>query len=409
MRSLLSGLLLGASLAGIAYLVVAAARTVAFSKHRSQHDAGTRDDGMAAYAPPVTILKPLCGDEPDLFENLCSFCEQDYEEFQVVFGVADSDDAAAAIARRVIANFPERDVTLVVDPRVHGSNHKISNVLNMFDQAKHDVLVVADSDVRVGRSFLRGVVATFADERVGAATCLYRARMPSGARGWSQAQDPKPRPARTADVALTLGTMFVEEQFIPSVLVARTLAPMDFCLGATMAATREALEAIGGFESLANYLADDERLGRLVHASGRDVALCDEVVEITMSDTDLATLWQHELRWARTMHAARPWGFSLSVISYALPLSCAYWLVSGNAVAGASVVGAAAVARLALQRVARSALDAPGPGAPWLIPARDLLGLAVWAAHFFGRDVRWRGARLRVDAAGRLEQSKHAQ
>lgn len=378
MRALIAGAFLVATVGGIAYLALALQRTIAFGRRRRRGDTPT------GFTPPVTILKPLRGLEPNLLENLSSFCNQDYPDFQVIFGVRDAADPAAAVAREVMGRFPTRDVGLVVDGRVHGTNLKMSNVINMMASAKHDVIVIADSDIAVDSAYLRSIATSFADDRVGAVTCLYRGE-PS-----------------VSGYVCDLGALFVNDQFAPSVLVATAFSPMDFCLGATMAVTRAALESIGGFAAISSHLADDQILGKLVHQQGRRVELCSNVVELAVSDPDLRELWEHEIRWARTMHSAQPLGFSFSFITYALPLSLGYALVAGNVALAATVVGIAAALRVSLHYAVRFALAIRGRNTPWLIPLRDFLGLAVWAAHFFGRSVRWRGSDYKVDAQGRL-------
>jgi ceramide glucosyltransferase len=380
MRALIGGVFLAASVAGIAYLALALHRTIAFGRRRASGLEPTE------HTPPVTILKPLRGLEPNLLENLSSFCNQDYPDFQVIFGVRDADDPAVAVAREVIARFPARDVGLVIDGRVYGSNLKISNVMNMMRSAKHDVIILADSDIAVDPSYLRCVVSSFADKNVGAVSCMYRGVAID--RGYVR----------------ELGALFVNDQFAPSVLVAIAFSPMDFCLGATMGVTRSALDSIGGFGALASHLADDQMLGKLVRQSGRRVELCPAVVELSVADPSIGALWDHEIRWARTMHAAQPWGFSFSFITYALPLALVYAAVSGNAAVAATVTGIAAALRVSLHYAVRRALDIRSRDRAWLIPVRDVLGLFVWVAHFFGRGVRWRGSKYTVDAQGRLHE-----
>jgi ceramide glucosyltransferase len=379
-RALIAYAFLVASAGGVAYLALALQRTISFGRRT------TRANTLTEFTPPVTILKPLRGLEPNLLENLSSFCRQDYPDFQVIFGVRDADDPAVAVAREVMGRFPTHDLGLVVDGRVHGTNLKISNVMNMMASAKHDIVIVADSDVAVDSAYLRGVAAPFADERVGAVTCLYRA-VPS-----------------TAGVVRDLGALFVNDQFAPSVLVATAFSPMDFCLGGTMAVTRTALESIGGFGAISSYLADDQMLGKLVQRHGRRVELCPYVVELATSDTNLGELWGHEIRWARTIHTAQPWGFSFSFITYALPLALGYALVASNPPLAAAVLGGAAALRVSLHYAARWALGIRTRDSAWLILVRDVLGLAVWAAHFFGRGVRWRGSDYNVDGQGRLHE-----
>jgi len=378
MRALIAGAFLAASVAGIAYLALALQRTIVFGRRRAGELKPTER------TPPVTILKPLRGLEPNLLENLSSFCNQDYPDFQVIFGVRDADDPAVAVAREVIARFPARDVGLIIDGRVHGSNLKISSVMNMMGSAKHDIIIVADSDIAVEPSYLRCVVPSFADTNVGAVSCMYRGVPFDG--GYVR----------------ELGALFVNDQFAPSVLVAIAFSPMDFCLGATMGVTTSALDSIGGFGALASHLADDQMLGKLVRQSGRRVELCPAVVELSVADPSIGELWDHEIRWARTMHTAQPRGFSFSFITYALPLALMYAAVSGNPAVAATVTGIAAALRVSLHYAARRALDIRSRDCAWLIPLRDFLGLAVWAAHFFGRGVRWRGSKYTVDVRGRL-------
>jgi ceramide glucosyltransferase len=389
--------LFAASAAGCVYLACAVARTLAFARRRKRADAAQRADGLPRLVardalPPVTVLKPLCGDEDDLFDNLASFCDQEFGRFQVIFGVRDASDPAVAVAERIVTAFPRVDASVVVDGRMPVANRKISNVLNMMPYAKHDILVVADSDVRVGRSYLRDIAAPFTRAGVGAVTCLYRA-----AQRLRRAEQARER--RVADLA----AMFVEEHFAPSVLVASALRPLDFCLGATMAISRTALEAIGGFEAIGAYLADDQMLGRLVRERGLAVDLSAHVVETALAERDLDTLWQHELRWAVTMHAARPLGYSLSFITYALPLACTFALVSPATAPAVALLLCAGGLRVALHYCARSALGTRAVDRPWLILPRDALGLAVWAAHFFCKRIRWRDATYTLDRGGQLE------
>ncbi len=379
MRAWLAGICIAAGAAGVAYLAFALRNTLAFGRRRMR-------EMVSDFTPPITVFKPLCGDEPGLFENLCTACDQDYPEFQTIFGVRDPADPAVEVARRVIERFPNRDVLLVIGGPSQASNLKMASVLNMAPKAKHDLLIVADSDVRVGTDYLRSVVAPFADPSVGAVTCLYRGE-----------------PCE-ATLASRLGAMFINEQFAPSVLVALAMSPLDFCLGATMAVTRGALGKIGGFEAIASYLADDQMLGKLVRARGYDVVLSSYVVANVVCERGLEGLWQHELRWARTMASARPVGYGFSFITYALPLCVLALLVSGGSPLALSLVFLAGGLRLGLHAAARWALGARGSasGSVWLVPLRDVIGLAVWGASFFGRGVRWRDRAFAIDSDGRL-------
>ncbi len=365
--------LLAASLASVAYVAFAIVRIRAFGRYRERPVAG----------PPVTVLKPVRGAEPGLYENLRSFCEQDYPVFQVIFGVRDAKDPAVPVAEQVMRDLPGRDLVLVVNERVIGANYKVSNLANMYGSAKYDLLVIADSDMRVGRSYLATVAGPLADPAVGVVTCLYSGRS-------------------AGDVWSALGAMFINEWFLPSVLVARAVQPDRFCFGATMAVRRDALDAIGGFERLAAYLADDYMLGALMNERGLRVELSSYVVESIVSEPDLRTLFAHELRWARTIRTVQPLGHAMSFLTYSLALSCMYLLVSSSGSLGAAVMGGALALRLAVHYAVRRSLGVAEPARPWLVPVRDAVCFAVWAASFWGRTVQWGGRTFSVGSDGRM-------
>ena len=371
----LTGLGYGLVLASLAYGALALWRVASL---------GRAAPVPAATLPPITILKPVCGLEPGLYENLRSFCDQDYPEFQILFGLRDEADPARPTLERLVAEFPARRAELVVDGRVIGTNLKISNVANMLPRARYDILAISDADCRVGRDYLRGLAAAFADPGVGAATCLYGAK-----------------PARPG-LASRLGAMFVNEWFLPSVLVALLTEPLEYCFGATMAVRRAALEAIGGIEALASYLADDHMLGRLAAARGYRVALARPVVELQVDEPGLAALLRHELRWGRTMRTVRPLGYAMSFVTDALPLSILLALATGLAWPAAILVAAALALRLLMHRVAAKRLGIEGAGSALLVPLRDLLNFAVRAASFLGRGVQWRERGFSVRPDGRM-------
>ncbi len=332
-----------------------------------------------AALPPVTVLKPLCGAEADLYDCLRSFCDQEYPDFQIVFGVADPADAAVGVVRRLQGEFPGRDLRLVVDPRLHGASRKVSNLINMMREARHGFLVLADSDVEVRPQYLSRVVAPLLDPRVGIVTCAYRGR---------------PRPGLWS----ALGAMFINEWFIPSVRVAALTGSRDFAFGVTIALRREVLERIGGFEGIADQLADDYRLGELTRRAGLATVLSDVVVDTRVDEPSLRALVRHELRWLRTIRVVRPAGFALSFVTLGVPVAAlGAALASGSRPALALLAGTGA-ARLVICFAARST------GSPvtrcLLIPVRDLLSVCLWAASFTTRRVHWRNGRYRVARDG---------
>ena len=355
-------------LAGIAYCVVALFAILRFTR---------RGIGLATDVPAATILKPIAGLEVELYENLCSFCDQDARSFQVIFGVARLDDPAVAVIRRVMDRFPDHDLALVVGDPPAGGNPKVANLQNMFARAKYDLLVIADADMRVDRCYLRALAAEFDDQRVGAVTCLYA----GDARGGPASQ---------------LAALQLNDQFAPSVLVATLGGDPRFCLGSTMAVRRAALEAIGGFAALAPYLADDYMLGALLPTRGYRVALSRYVVRNVVAEPGVRALLGHELRWARTIRSVQPLGYACSFVTFPLPFALAWALLSPRSAAAWVAFGAALALRLAMHAAMRRTFALTIAPPVWLLPVRDCIGLGIWAAGLFGRTVRWKDRRLGV-------------
>lgn len=340
--------------------------------------------------PPVTILKPLCGSEPLLYENLRSFCDQDYPAFQVIFGVRDGNDPAVQVARRLIEEFPHRDLGLIIDERLVGTNHKVSNLANMMPAVRHDRLVIADSDIRVGRDYLSALAGPLDDPAVGLVTCLYRAR-PVGTL-WSR-----------------LGAQFVNEGFLPSVLVANMLGSTDFGFGATLAVRRTVLERIGGFPALADYLADDYLLGAQTRRLGLRTVLSPYLVETVVHEPSFAALVAHELRWARTIRLVRPWGHAGSLFTHAFPVSLIGAALIHSLPWSAALPLLALFLRLVLYSSVRSSLRLSDSATAWLVPFRDLLSFTIWSMSFLRRRVRWRQRELSVHTDGRMTPDKELQ
>lgn len=365
---------LAMSAAGIAYTAFALSRVRTFRTPASKN--------AERFTPAVTIFKPLHGGEPHLYENLRSFCEQDYPSYQVIFGAADPNDPALQTARRLQQEFRGCDIAIASGGRAIARNPKVGNLIAMRERAHHGIFVIADSDMRVGPDYLHAIVSPFADEEVGAVTCLY-----GGTPGTS--------------VASQLGSMHVNDEFSPSVLVATALEPLTYCFGATMAVRRDVLDAAGGFEALAQHIGDDYALGKLVTASGRKVELSRYVVHTSIADDTLQKLWLHELRWARTIRAQRTAGFAGSVITYVLPFALLYAAIARTPISF-GILGGAAIVRLALHFEARKTFAPHVAATPWLIPLRDFLSVGVWFAAFLGKRVRWRDGDFTVRAGGQM-------
>jgi ceramide glucosyltransferase len=335
-----------------------------------------------ANSPPVTILKPLHGTEPDLYANLASFCRQEYPApVQVVFGLADPADLAAGIVRRLIADFPDRDLELVINARRHGANAKVSNLINMQPVARHETIVIADSDIVVPPDYLINVAANLGQLGVGLVTCPYRG---VGATGlWSR-----------------LAAAGIDYHFLPNVLVGLKLGLATPCFGSTIALTRTALTKLGGLQSVADQLADDYALGMAVRRAGMHVAIAPFIVAHVCAEQSLRELLLHDIRWARTIRAMDPFGFAGLAITHAVPLALIGFLLGGLTPA-ALVVAAALACRFALQAELHRLFQLGNgwnisQGHFWLGPIRDVLSFIVFVASFCGRGVEWRGRRYGV-------------
>ena len=332
--------------------------------------------------PGVSVLKPLHGDEPGLYENLRSFAEQGYPVLQFVMGVNYPEDGAVRAARALMRDLPTRDIALAIDARAGGSNKKVANLENMFEEARHGLLVLADSDMRVDRHYLAAVTAPLHDPQTGVVTCLYKGVSTGGT--WSD-----------------FGAMHINLGFLPSALVAEALGLGGGCFGATIALRRETLARIGGFARLRDELADDHRIGDEVRAIGLAVVLSPYIVEARVTENSLAELWRHELRWARTVRAVTPLGFAGSVLAHPFAIAALTAAAAGFALTPCIFLVISGILRWATARVIARALGVP-PAKPWLLPLRDALSFAVFVASFFGRTVFWRDQVFHVEASGRM-------
>jgi len=340
--------------------------------------------------PPLTILKPLCGAEPSLYENLRSFCEQDYPEFQIVFGVLDPSDAALSVLERLVAEFPSLPIDVVINSQQHGGNRKTSNLINLLAQAQHDVLVMADSDARVGPDYLKTVSAPLLDREVGLVTCIFRGI--AFPRLWSR-----------------LGAMYINEWYMPSVLLARLFGHQGYVSGQTICLRRETLQAMGGLQVIADHLADDYQLGEQVRGLGLRIVLSHYMPTVEHDEASFDSLNRHELRWMSTIRILRPRSFPLIFFSFSLPLAALGIVLNAAdpvfSTAAWALFEFSVVARLTLYGVYRLRDDRSLLSDLWLVPVRDLLICWVWWRSFFTSRVTWRGREFDVDARGIMHQT----
>lgn len=330
----------------------------------------------------VTLLKPLHGAEPRLYENLASFLVQRHHgPLQLLCGVDRADDPAVAVVESLRRDFPGARIDLVIEATKLGGNGKIGNLVNLTPHIAHDLIALSDSDMAVPVDYLARVLETLAQPGVGAVTCLYRGRGDAGF--WSR-----------------LGAAGASWQFLPGVVFGLVTGLARPCMGSTIALTRATLEAIGGFAAFADILADDHAIGAAVEATGQRIAVPPMVLTHAADEPDLRALWRHELRWAVTVKQLQPAGYAGSVVGMPLPLAVLGLLLCPQRGAASLALILALAARLFVVSVAEA--GGGRTAAPWLLPLRDVLGFAVYIASFFTRSVDWRGHRLRVRGAGRI-------
>ena len=332
-----------------------------------------------AEAPGLTLLKPLCGEEIGVEANLESFLRQDYPgPVQLVCGVQDEADPALAAVEALRRAHPEADIAVVVDPRVHGANRKVSNLINMLAAARHETLVLSDADIRVGPDYLARVAAALAEPGVGAVTCYYRGQARAG-------------------VASLLAAMGVSYGFMPNVILGVALGLARPCMGSTIALGRRTLDGIGGFEALSDVLMDDYDIGRAVREKGYRVAIPAFLVDHGCSEASLREVLAHEMRWAVTVRMIDPAGHVGSVVTHALG-----WALIGTALLAGAPIGWAAVILALLARLwLKSRIDraaGASSGGALLLPLRDIMSFVIFLGSLFARAVYWRGERFRVSS-----------
>jgi ceramide glucosyltransferase len=341
-------------------------------------------DPRAVAVPAVTILKPLHGDEPGLFANLGSFCSQDYPgPIQVVFGVQDPGDGAVAVVEHLQKTQAGRDLDLVIETKVHGLNRKVSNLVNMAPHIRHDVVVLADSDMRVEPDYLSRVTAALGEPGVGAVTCLYFGVPVAGM--WS-----------------SLSALAINAHFLPGVVFGSALGLARPCFGSTLALRRQTLGEIGGFIAFVDCLADDYAMGAALRARGHTISIPPFAVAHICTEASARDFWRHELRWARTIKSIDPLGYAGSILAHPLPWALIASLLGAGSAAFLPAIAIALASigcRVALLRQVERAYALP-PQAYWLVPARDLLSFILFVVSFFGRDVSWKGHRYRMVAGG---------
>jgi ceramide glucosyltransferase len=339
-----------------------------------------RDD---SFAPPASILKPVRGVDLEAYENFASYCELDYPEYEMIFAVADRNDPAIPVIEKLQRDFPERQIRLVTSIERLGENNKVNNLCRLVKEAKYDLLVMADTDVRVGRGYLREVAGPFADPAVGGVTSFYRC-------------------AGGGTLAADLDMLGMSTDSVPNALVARKLeGKVQFAFGWTMATTKKHLAEIGGWEAMVDYNSDDFELGNRIARQGYRIELMREPVWMVFPKESLSEYLTHDLRWSIGLRNVRPVGYAGMIFTHGLPWAVLAAVASGSA----GWTGVAALylgAYLALRVSVALAAGRWGLGDTivtprlWLVPLRDAISAVIWVMGFFSDKIKWRGLEYRV-------------
>jgi len=359
------------TICGIFYCLFSLLCVVLFGpRNREKMDTG--------FAPPVSILKPLCGMDPHAYASLRSHCTQDYPAFEIIFGVADPNDEILPTVERVMTEFPAVPIKLVRCPQQLGTNLKISNLVQMLPHARHELLLINDSDIEVPDDYLRQVVERLKDRSVGMVTCLYRG-------------------IAAGSIGSKLEALGISSDFVPGVLTANRLdGGLRFGLGSTLAFSRTSLDAAGGFSPLADYLADDYQLGYRISKAGLRVELADCVVDHYLPEYSFGEFVQHQLRWARAIRTSRPGGYLGLIFTFAIPWSLLAITLFPSATWVWVLLASALILRYAVMLATAVYIfrDSRPFRYFWLLPFRDIVALAVWILCYAGRQVVWRGKRF---------------
>ncbi|MBM4125089.1 MAG: glycosyltransferase [Nitrospira sp.] len=384
MTELLQWLCLIPVIGGSVYGLLCVPAALRFCRRKGRDGSGAGSPFPGGVWPQVTVLKPVYGLEKNLQENLRSICLQDYPDYQVVFSAQRQDDPAIPLLQEIQREFGAARVTVVVKNIQAGMNGKVNNLMGGLTEAKHEILVISDSDILLKADYLKTVVAPLADPAVGAVNPLFKAIR---ADRWYE----------------KLELLSMNADFIPSAVFAHMTGAADFCMGQSIAMRRETLEAIGGLESLGEYLVEDYEIGRRIRRSGKKMAILPYFIEAVVDLKSVSQWWSHQVYWDQNTRVARPGGFFATVLTRSVPFALLYAILRLGDPIGVGVFAVAfSVRHITVAAILGAFRDREGVRNLGLLPLRDLLGLVSWALAFTQRTVIWRGAEFVLTRNGRL-------
>jgi ceramide glucosyltransferase len=334
---------------------------------------------LPGFIPPVSILKPVRGVDFGSYENFVSFCRQDYPDYEILFAVNDENDAAIPVVKRIIAEFPERNIRLLVGAEEIGANRKVNKLVRLAKEARHEIVAISDGDVRVGPQYLREIVAHFADAKTGAVTSFYR----------GIAED---------NIYANLEAVGASSDFFAGVLMANWMEGVHFALGASIVTTKNWLAKIGGFEALAGMLADDYELGHRIAAAGGTVLLSREPVWTMYPAQTARSFWDHQVRWSRTVRLCRPASYAGLIFTHGLPWAVLAAILAPNAKVATGYLCAYLILRFMMAWTVGvwAVGDEILRRKFWLVPLRDAIHFVVWLAGLASNRIRWNGIEYTV-------------
>jgi ceramide glucosyltransferase len=377
LSEIIEGLAAACTVASIAYYCLCLFSAARFLRERKAAGGGARSTQQLT---PITILKPLRGTDPEMYESFRSHCLQDYPEYEIIFGVSDANDPAIQLVELLRKEFPQRNIQLLICRENLGTNTKVSNLAQMVRAARYEYFIVNDSDIRVEPDYLRHIVAPLADIKIGLVTCLYRG-------------------IANASLGSRLEALGISTDFAAGVLVAQLVERgIRFGLGSTLAFRRRDLQAIGGFEALVDYLADDYQLGSRIARWGLKVNLSDVVVETFLPQYTLRGFWDHQVRWARTIRDSRFMGYLGLGVTFGLPWALLALICARGSGWAWALLALTTVLRIVVSVVVGSLVleDKQIVSSLAWLPVRDLVALAVWIASFAGHEISWRGDKFKL-------------
>jgi ceramide glucosyltransferase len=338
---------------------------------------------------PVSILKPLKGSDPEILDNIRTFCDQDYPEYELLLGLNRPDPGELSAAERVAGQLSAHKIGVINTNIALGSNQKVSNLQGMLEHANHSLVAISDSDMRVGKEYLAVMAGEYgSSDDIGLVTCLYKISAPES-------------------FGAALESLSIALDFIPSVLVARRLEGITFGLGASMLLSKRAIEEIGGMAAISDYLADDYQIGNRLWKKGYKIVLSGYVIENIVGPMTFAEYFRHQIRWAKTIRVSRPMGYLGSGITYIFPFAVLLLILRGPDIITLSALGVVSVLRLTIGVIVQTKIIKCKAWLKWLIliPVKDILSFIIWIGGFIGSKVIWRGVSYRLVPGGRIRKT----